>query len=612
MEQYAVVVDNSNTLHFINLKTFFVDYTLNIDYDIMDVVVSKDNKKAYVTASDPHYLLEIDLDTDEPYLKNALPLPSDAQGIALTPNNQCAVTVNGGSSHIGLTGIQLELGHVFNLHVDAQAVTASTNSRIFIADYLKDRIRLYAISDEGALTNTNQESLNVAITNLGATTDEKFIFTVCSVGHLIQVLDVSSEQYFGVAGEISTKNQPQSMVINKANDKVYVLEENCIEIFSFNPIAKTLSLMNTIEHGMGITPFYGINQIALSPDETLVIFSSTDSVNIYTAEGEFIKKIDITPYGGIATYWSQEIMPIQYDLLVTSGYDLVMMDSKQLVEKGRIRLWDYSSILNTLAVTSDETTAVVTDLYGTKIFQIDLTKNIPEVTHTARTPSPVRCSAITPDNNYAVMNSYKYWLRELYTYNLENQTIKKIETTIWDFAINPSNGDVYGSKIFTDLIEKYHIDDEGQLTYTGQQADGGSSPLAFHPSGNFLFANYESDIAVMDTSSPNYFGVASKAEVMGSGTILVNKAGDMIFVLGGSRISQFAFDTVSKRLTFVNSFEHSLNLYGYFCKPVMIFNEDETELIILTSDSIVKYTTEGEWLNEKELYYPNGLVLVNK
>ncbi|MCG8484670.1 MAG: hypothetical protein MJA31_15260, partial [Clostridia bacterium] len=63
MEQYAVVVDNSNTLHFINLKTFFVDYTLNIDYDIMDVVVSKDNKKAYVTASDPHYLLEIDLDT---------------------------------------------------------------------------------------------------------------------------------------------------------------------------------------------------------------------------------------------------------------------------------------------------------------------------------------------------------------------------------------------------------------------------------------------------------------------------------------------------------------------------------------------------------------------
>lgn len=624
MEQYAIVVDNSNNLKFINLNTLLVDYTLGLDYNIKDVVTTKDNKKAYVTASDPHYLLEIGLESNQPYLKNAIPLSSDAEGIALTPNNECAIVANGGSSNIGLTGIQLELGHVFNLHVDAQAVTAATNSRVFIADYMNDRTWLYSISEDGTLTKTNQESLNIKIANLGATSDEKFIFAICSIGHVIQVLDVSSEEYFGVASKISTKNTPHSMAINKANDMIYVLEENCIEIFSFNPVAKTLSLVNTIEHGMSITPFYGVNQIALSSDETLLIFSTTDSVNIYTTEGEFLIKMDIVPNGGVATYIGQEAYQKQYDLLVTSGSELVMVDSKELIEKGRIDLAtesDTDIILDSIAVTSDGATAVVSTLEGNKIFELDLTKNIPDLTHTTNAPTPTFSTAITPNNKYAVIggasgsNNFR-----LYTYNLENKTLKDRNVLWHNISINPINGDIYIGQFILDRVKKFFINDEGELIYTNQESavDDWPTFLAFNPSGSFLFVDYGQfdeycGIDVMDTSSPDYFGLASKVEGMDSSfTIIVNSAGDTLFALQTHTVSQFAFDTVSKRLTLVNSFEHTLDLVGCFGTPKMIFNEDETELIILTSSSIVKYTTEGEWLNELMLNHPRSLVFVDR
>lgn len=622
MRRYAIVVDNSNHLRFIDLETFAVVYSLNIDYDIIDITVTNDNKKAYVTAFNPHYLLEIDLSANRPYLVNAIPLSSYSEDITLTPNNAYAIIANGGSQSIDLMSVHLESNTIHHEPVNAQGVKAPTNSRIFTIHHDEDRIKLMIIQEDGTFEKTQQESYSIHPINLNVTSDNQFLFSVSFFEQKLQILDISNENYFGLAGEINTKDKPQSVAVNQTNDKIYVLEENYIEIFEFNSVSKTLSLVNIIDHGMQAIPFYGIDQIALVEEKNLLLFLTSDSVNVYTLEGSFIAQILISPYGGLVTYEGPKIHQNQYDLLVTSGSELLMIDSQNLEEKARIDLEVESgtnTILDSIAITSDYKTAVVSTFEGNKIFELDITKNMPEVTNTIDTPTRIFNLDITSDDKYAVIGGVSGEDRRLYTYNLETKELRDISVLWQSLAVNPNKNEIYIGQYILNRIKKYVIDDDGDLNYCNQESSVDDWPLylAFHPSGHYLFVNYGQyddycGIDVLDTSTQKYFGLTSKIYGIDNGlTTLVNKTGDTIFVLTTHMILQYTFDTISERLTFVSSVDHTLKLAGSFGTPKMIFNENETELLILTSDSLVKYSIYGDKLGEMDIHLPRSLIRIS-
>lgn len=622
MRRYAIVVDNTNHLRFIDLETFAVVYSLNIDFDIIDIVVTKDNKKAFITAFNPHYLLEIDLSTNLPYLVNALPLSYYSEDITLTPNDAYAIIANGGSGSSDLMNVQLNSNAIHQLPTNAQAVMVSANSRIFTAHYNENRIKLITIQENGTLEKTQQESYSVHPINLNATSDSQFLFSVSFFEQKLQVLDISNENYFGIASEVDTQDKPQSIAVNQTNDIIYVLEENYIEIFKFDPVSKALSLINTVNHGMPAIPFYGIDQIMLVEENNLLLFLTSDSVNVYTLEGSFIAQVLISPYGGIATYEGPEIHQNQYDLLVTSGSELLMIDSQNLEEKARIDFEDQSSfniILDSIAITSDYKRAIVTTLESNKIFELDITRNMPEVIQTIDTPTRTFNLAITPDDKYAVVGGVTGEDRRLYTYNLETKELKDISVLWQSLAVNPNGDGIFIGQYVLNRIKKYFIDDEGDLNYSNQESSLDDWPLylTFHPSGRYLFVNYgqydeHAGIDILDTSSLKYFGLTSKIYGIDSGlTTLVNKTGDTIYVLTTDAILQYAFDTTSERLTFISSFDHTLKLAGSFGTPKMIFNENETELLILTNDSLVKYSIYGDKLGEMDIHLPRSLVSIS-
>lgn len=615
MKQYAIVIDDSHNLCFINLETFNIEYILETDYEIKDIAITKDQRKAYVTAFDTDFLLEINLRLKPPNIERIISLPQESGTIELSPNEKFILFTHDEPKNKEQIGVYINTNTKEALSIGSNSDLMIVESKIYKINNYLNRIKRMDITTEPehTIVRTGQTALVKDPCSLARTSDNLFLFTVSTNNKFVEVLDISDERFFGTASKTTTKLKPYSLIVTKRNNLIYVLEDEYIEVFHLDIASKKLVLKNIMTHGLRDELLQGSHQMSLSPDEHQIVFSADDSVICYNIKSGIIKQLPIKSNGKIATYRSKGMYHHDYNLMMVCEHEIVMIDTQNLEEKHRVDIGPLNT-MQSIAVTSDNSTAVITTLEK-NILAFNLIKEIPELIDSIQSIYPV-CSIVSHPNNQDFIMHCVNGIEDhnLYNYNLTNQALENIEVKWNNVTQSPTKP---RKKILSQnlihQIKSFFNKNNQDITSNWPSA------IAFHPSGEYLFITFGqhggySGIAVIDTKNRDFVGLNCK--ITGTErayTILVNKSGDTIYVLTAEHIIQYNFNVISERLIQSSSFEHNLSIEEKYGAPMMIFNNDETELLILNDHGLVKLSLIGENLGELKLTtQPKSLVLIPK
>lgn len=202
---------------------------------------------------------------------------------------------------------------------------------IYTINYHTNRIQVYAVGYNGYINyvfagEIQDKKAHAEIMvdespiNITSISENNFLLVACYDSNKVDVIDISNinniciplqgEQpcppehgYFGVAHFVATHDHPQSIIYNDFDDKVFVLTDDYVEIYTFDPIAKTLVKYFEFLHHLTINPVYGVNQIAISKNGTRVYVLGSGTISVFnTRHGEFIQNISGDNFTSIFIY----------------------------------------------------------------------------------------------------------------------------------------------------------------------------------------------------------------------------------------------------------------------------------------------------------------------
>ncbi|MCE5171592.1 beta-propeller fold lactonase family protein [Paenibacillus profundus] len=611
---YVIAIERAiRRVSFVDTDTLTVAQQISIDGDIMDVAITSDFNKAVISAFLTQQLFKIDLRTEPPSVVNTFHSPTALEDVALSADNRFAVSVDGTSvGQLNMVSYSLEHGDGSWIPADAQAVAVSPDlsGRILTARFDQGRVRLYLIDNAGMLTDTGSEVMaGDTPFNLSYTPDGRFCFVANFFANEIVVLYTGNPNYFGETSRTPVIGNPQTIVVSKNGQRVYVLTTQEVASFEFDPVAQRLSLTGRFNHNLNIVNYFGVERMTLDATETKLIISGQNQLAAFDLNGTLLGIVPgVQSDGGVAAGQASHRLPTDTLLVTSLDGKLQFFDETLSPVIGEVNLDVQGIDTNNVVISRDCSRALVASSSGGfKLLDIDLTTNPPSLKHTVFTPVPVFSLDITPDSRYAVGA-----FSQLISYSFSDQTVKSIPADAQAVVVSPNgNGLILAASYSTGRIRRYHIDAEGNLTDTGSEVEVGDSPanLAYSPDGNYAFvANWGAqEVVVLDTSSPDYFGETSRVGLSGNpDTILVSRDGSKVYVLNSLEVQIFNFDPVAERLTLSSSFNHNLRPVPIVGVTMMALNSDESLLYILTfvprySRRLVAFTTTGE-----QLYGPTG------
>ncbi|MFW5437205.1 hypothetical protein [Paenibacillus apiarius] len=618
---YVIAIERAQRrVSFVDTDTLTVAQQVSIDGDVMDVAITSDFNKAVISSFNTQKLFEVNLRMNPPSVVHTFNSPVALEDVALTADNRFAVSVDGGGP-AQIVSYSLEDASGSWIPADAQAVAISPDlsGRLLTARYNAGRVRLYYIDNAGMITDSGSEVMaGDTPFNLAYTPDGRFCFVANYYADEIVVLYTSNPNYFGETSRTPVIGHPQTIVVSKDGQRVYVLTTQEVASFGFDPVAQRLSLTGRFQHNLDIVSYFGVDRMTLDATETKLIISGQNQLAAFDLTGIPLGIVPgVQSDGGVATGQSNHRLPIDTLLVTSISGNLQFLDETLTPVVREVYLQE----ANNVVISRDCTRAIVpSSEAGGRLMDIDLTTRPPSLKHTVQTPLPLLSLDITPDSRYAVGVPY-YENGQMVSYSLFDQTVKSIPTDAQAVAVSPNgSGLILAACYYKGLVRCYRIDDEGSVTDTGIAVEVGSHPLnlAFSPDGNFAFiANWEAkEIVVLDTSSPNYIGEASRIGLSGKPqTILTSRDGSKVYVLTSPKEVQiFNFDPVTKRLTLLSSFNHNLTPIFVYGVDMMALNSDETMLymlsyVTLAFREIVAFTTTGEKLPESYGFLNLGVAI---
>ena len=178
---------------------------------------------------------------------------------------------------------------VSTLSTSAQAVAISpvTRDLVLTAEYFSNNVRRFTIGSRGNLTDTGQEfPAGGSPINVIFSPDGVFAFMADTAGAgAVSVLGTLIPNHIMLLGSAPASSQPQSLAVTRDGRHVFALGSANVDIYSFDSVAGSLTLLRSFAHGLGITPYYGVDQIALDPSETKLFISAYGQVAVFTTYG---------------------------------------------------------------------------------------------------------------------------------------------------------------------------------------------------------------------------------------------------------------------------------------------------------------------------------------
>lgn len=289
-EHIGIVAENPNQrVSIFDTDTLEVVQQIPLQADVIDAAITDDCKVAVVSSFASKTMFQICLCARPAKLVGSAVSPTFLEDVAITPDGRFALSVDGSAANQDIVSYSIRKNaFVSTLPTDAQAVAispADDGSLVLTAKFFANSVRRFAIDHRGNLVDTGQEfPAGFGPNNLVFSRDGRFAF-VADFNNGVSVLSTLIPNNIILLGSARSSGQPQSLAVTSDSRHVFALGSTSVDIYSFDPVAGSLSLERSFAHGLTITSFFGVDQIALDHSETRLFISAVGQVAVFTTYG---------------------------------------------------------------------------------------------------------------------------------------------------------------------------------------------------------------------------------------------------------------------------------------------------------------------------------------
>jgi DNA-binding beta-propeller fold protein YncE len=296
-DHLGIAVERANRrISIFDTNTQVVLQQLPIDADVLDVAINRDCTRAFVTSFDSRTMFQIDLRSTPARVVGSAVSTTLLEDVALTPDGKFALSVDGSAENQDIVSYSARLNaFASSLPTSAQAIAISPMTRelVLTAEHFNNRVHRFVIQPNGSLEDTGQTfPTGAGPINLVFSPDGVFAFVAASNDSSINVLSTLIPENVVLLGSAPSSPNPQSLAVTRDGTHVFALTSSNVDIYAFDPVAGSLTLERSFAHGLEISSFYGVDQIALDACETKLFISGAGQVAVFTTYG--------LPFGAVA------------------------------------------------------------------------------------------------------------------------------------------------------------------------------------------------------------------------------------------------------------------------------------------------------------------------
>lgn len=305
--RFGVVADNvGRRVSIFDTETLTLLQHIPLQADVIDVALTSDCLRAVVTSFASRTIFQIDLSELPAEVIGRATTATNLEDVQITPNDMFAVSVDGSSTVIqNIVSYSLKKNaFVSTVATSAQAVAISPKFErlVLTAVFSDNNVRRFMINNcNGDLKDTETTiPAGPNPINIIFSPDGDFAF-VADNGGAVSVLSTTDPENISLISTIPASSGPQSMAITKDGRYLFVLGSSNVDIFTFDPYIGSLALARSFAHGLQISSFFGVDQIALDPSETRLFISAVGQVAVFTVFGTLLGTVDdVSGPGGLA------------------------------------------------------------------------------------------------------------------------------------------------------------------------------------------------------------------------------------------------------------------------------------------------------------------------
>ena len=291
-DHIGIVVESAQRrISIFDINTFEVLQQIPLDADILDVAITNDCTRAFVTSFNSMTMFQIDLCARPARVVGSAVSSTFLEDVALTPDGKYALSVDGSASNQDIVSYSSRQNvFVSALPTGAQAVAISPESRelVLTAEFFNNSVRRFVINPNGSLEDTGQSipagtnPINIIFSPCG---QFAFVANSNNSNSGISVLSTLIPQNVTLLGSTPSSDNPQSLTVSRDGRHVFALTASNVDIYAFDPVAGSLTLKRSFAHGLTITSYYGVDQIALDACGTRLFISAAGQVAVFTTYG---------------------------------------------------------------------------------------------------------------------------------------------------------------------------------------------------------------------------------------------------------------------------------------------------------------------------------------
>lgn len=302
---FGIIADSSaRRVSIFDTDTLTLLQHIPLEADVIDVALTSDCLRAIVTSFISKTIFQVDLSESPAKVVGSATTSTFLEDVQITPDDMFALSVDGSAANQNIVSYSLKKNtFVSTLATSAQAVAISPtcDGLVLTAVSSANSVRRFMINRCGDLKDTGQQfPAGTTPININFSPSGKFAFVADFAG-AVSVLSTVIPDNISLISTIPTSSQPQSMAISRDGRHLFVLGLSNVDIFTFDPVSGSLALARSFAHGLQITSFFGVDQIALDPSETRLFISATGQVAVFTTFGTRLGTVaDVSGPGGLA------------------------------------------------------------------------------------------------------------------------------------------------------------------------------------------------------------------------------------------------------------------------------------------------------------------------
>ena len=302
----GIVAEAANRrISFFNTNTLEVLQQLPIDADVIDVAVNKDCTRAFVTSFDSRTMYQIELCATPARIIGSAVSTTLLEDVAVTPDGKYALAVDGSAENQDIVSFSArQNAFVSSLPTSTQAVAISPRSSkmVLTADYFNNSVHRFVIKPDGTMEDAGQSfPAGAGPINIVFSPNGEFAFVAASNDNRVNVLSTLIPNNVLLLGGAASSAFLQSLAVTRDGRHVFALTGSNVDIYAFDPVAGSLTLERSFAHGLTITQYYGVDQIALDAREKKLFISANGQVVVFTTYGLPLGSLDgVQGPGGIA------------------------------------------------------------------------------------------------------------------------------------------------------------------------------------------------------------------------------------------------------------------------------------------------------------------------